>query len=136
MVYRVHGERLWYLKIPKNGKTDGLIGEARGYRFANDVWEQTPAYLPVEAVGVSHSPAFIVSAQVQGEQLNQVIYRSCWHRAAALNKCAPFSAILAKCWRYPQNGISANAPTISKITHQKLTDRLKKAKNSTKPVKK
>ncbi|MCB0263384.1 MAG: phosphotransferase [Calditrichia bacterium] len=129
VVYRVHGERLWYLKIPKNGKTDGLIGEARGYRFANDVWEQTPAYLPVEAVGVSHSPAFIVSAQVQGEQLNQVIYRSCWQPGSGIKQMravlGDFGEMLAL---FHKNGISANAPTISKSLHQKLTDRLKKAK--------
>lgn len=129
VVYRVHGERLWYLKIPKNGKTDGLIGDARGYRFANDVWQQTPAYLPVEAVGVSHSPAFIVSAQVPGEQLNQVVYRACWQPGSGIKQMravlGDFGEMLAL---FHKNGVSAEAPTISKALDQKLADRIKKAK--------
>ncbi len=116
-VYRIPGQNRWYLKMPCNGKTRGIIGEINGFRFIRDNFQNLEFYLHPAAIRSSLEEKYLLSAEVPGKQLNYKLYRACFRPGAKRGK--QLENIFYRCGtmlgQFHKNGQGIDLPEVRRL---------------------
>ncbi len=128
-VYRLDGDRRWYLKLPCNGKPDSIAREIAGFCHVREVFGPAKNYYHPAAVRASLENAYLLMSEVPGNQLNYELYRRCFHPLGhRFEQILPVfrttGEILA---RFHTAGQSFDGPPASRLA-DKLARRLLRAK--------
>lgn len=129
-VYRLNGAMNWYLKLPCNGKPQGIQGEINGFDYVRTLFRDEAAYLHPCAVRASLESGYLLTAEVPGTQLNYELYRRIFHPLrrnfeALLPMFQHTGRLLAL---FHKDGASVEAPPIRARLDDKLRRRFAKAK--------
>ena len=129
-VYRIAGPMNWYLKLPCNGKPQGIEGEINGFGYVRTLFRDEATYFHPCAVRASLESGYLLTAEVPGTQLNYELYRRIFHPLrrnfeALLPMFQHAGRLLAL---FHKKGAAVEAPPIRSRMDDKLNRRLAKAK--------
>ena len=131
-VLRITGESTWYLKIPLKYVDTAIDNEDAGLTRIQGTIEKLPQYQPIAEARVSREKGYILTAEIEGEQLNYGFYRACLsvlpRRMKEINQCFFNLGVVAATFHQENKGYKGECS--SKDVYDSLQRRIERLTHS------